>query len=281
MANLAEFLDKLPILLVGLLMLATMMLTAATGYFLRRRVRLMLTHKGAKEEGGAEGYIVSAVIGLVALLLGFTFALAVGRFETRRALVLDEANAIGTAYLRVQGLPEPHRTRLSQILVNYTNNRVDLGAAKPDKAPPLVVTSDRLLVELWAGTLAATDTIGNSALASSLHSAMNDVIDMDSARKAARKVRVPGEVFLALWLYIAVTAGMLGYARSETQGRMLAGILFLLFTMSYMLIIDIDRPANGNIVESQGPMIDLRETLKQQPPGTFDTWRKPVATPAT
>jgi len=57
--------------------------------------------------------------------------------------------------------------------------------------------------------------------------------------------------------------------------------LFLLFTMSYMLIIDIDRPANGNIVESQGPMIDLRETLKQQPPGTFDTWRKPVATPAT
>ncbi|WP_278392455.1 hypothetical protein [Sphingobium yanoikuyae] len=55
MANLAEFLDKLPILLVGLLMLATMMLTAAAGYFLRRRVRLLLTHKGATEEGGAEG----------------------------------------------------------------------------------------------------------------------------------------------------------------------------------------------------------------------------------
>jgi hypothetical protein len=56
--------------------------------------------------------------------------------------------------------------------------------------------------------------------------------------------------------------------------------LFLLFTMSYMLIIDIDRPAGGNIVESQGPMIELRETLKQQPPGTFDIWRKPVAAPS-
>jgi hypothetical protein len=49
--------------------------------------------------------------------------------------------------------------------------------------------------------------------------------------------------------------------------------------MSYMLIIDIDRPAGGNIVESQGPMIELRETLKQQPPGTFDIWRKPVVAP--
>ncbi|WP_333884940.1 hypothetical protein [Sphingobium yanoikuyae] len=281
MANLAEFLDKLPILLVGFLMLATMTLTATAGYVLRQRVRRLLTHKGATEENGAEGYIVSAVIGLVALLLGFTFALAVGRFETRRALVLQEANAIGTSYLRVQGLPEPHRTRMSQILVNYTNNRVELGTASPDKMAPLIVASDRLLVELWAGTLAATDAIGNSALASSLHSTVNEVIDMDSARKAARKVRVPGEVFLALWLYIAVTAGMLGYARSETQGRMLAGILFLLFTMSYMLIIDIDRPAGGNIVESQGPMIELRETLKQQTPGTFDIWRKPVAAPAT
>ncbi|WP_240700533.1 hypothetical protein [Sphingobium sp. MP9-4] len=148
MANLAEFLDKLPILLVGLLMLATMTLTATAGYVLRQRVRRLLTHKGATEEGGAEGYIVSAVIGLVALLLGFTFALAVGRFETRRALVLQEANAIGTSYLRVQGLPEPHRTRMSQILVNYTNNRVELSTASPDKMAPLIVASDRLLVEL-------------------------------------------------------------------------------------------------------------------------------------
>ena len=71
-----------------------------------------------------EGYIVSGVLGLLALMLGFTLAMAVDRFDTRRVLVLQDANAIGTTYLRAQLLDEPHRSRISRLLVDYTDNRI-------------------------------------------------------------------------------------------------------------------------------------------------------------
>ena len=88
------------------------------------------------EVKGQESYVVSAVLGLLALLLAFTFSLATDRFEARRVLVLEESNAIGTAFLRTQLLGEPHRARLSQLLIEYTDNRIVLAKAegKADRA---------------------------------------------------------------------------------------------------------------------------------------------------
>ncbi|WP_225212174.1 hypothetical protein [Brevundimonas guildfordensis] len=80
---------------------------------------------------------------------------------------------------------------------------------------------------------------------------------------------------MVLVIYVVVTAGMLGYVRVTSQGLAAAGFLFALVTMSLMLILDIDRPAGGAIRESQAPMVALSETLRTQPPGTFDRWRKP------
>lgn len=288
MSTLAETLDSIPILLIGVILLAAMMAAAVVGYLLRGRRtppgknQDEADQKADKDadDGGSEGYIISAVLGLLALLLGFTFALAVDRFESRRALVLQEANAIGTSYLRAQALPDPHRARLSKILVDYTDTRITLATTPRDRMKPLLATNDRLLTDLWSATLAANDSLGNSPFSVSVFSTVNEVIDMDASRKAARKVRVPAEVFLVLGLYIVVAAGLIGYARSKTQGRVLAALLFGLFTMSYMLILDIDRPGVGGITESQGPMEELRATLQQQPPGTFDTWRRAAATPA-
>ena len=87
---------------------------------------------------GQEGYVVSAVLGLLALMLGFTLAMAVDRYETRRALVLEEANAIGTTYLRAQLFGEPHRARLSKLLVEYNDNRLALALARRNDVPTLL-----------------------------------------------------------------------------------------------------------------------------------------------
>ena len=99
---LLNWLNTAPLPLVAIILLAAMIGAAFPGW--------RICVRGARQDGsgdGGEGYGVSAILGLLALLTGFTFSLAIERFETRRELVLQHANAIGTAYLRVQLLPEP------------------------------------------------------------------------------------------------------------------------------------------------------------------------------
>ncbi|SNT04359.1 hypothetical protein SAMN06295912_1343 [Sphingomonas laterariae] len=277
MEALAAWLDDRSIIALGLCLLGAMAIAALFGFALRRWRERQWQRDGEDEEGGQEGYVVSAVLGLLALLLGFTFALAVDRFETRRALVLQEANAIGTSYLRSQLLDEPHRTRLSGILRDYAANRVELASAQRDAIPPLMTRNDAMLEDLWSATAAAYDGLKPAPFANSLLDTVNEVIDLDASRKAARQVRVPAEVFMVLVVYIVVTAGVLGYVLVAVRGFISAGFLFALIIMSLMLIMDIDRPVKGGIQESQGPMIDLLNTIRKQPPGHFDRWRAPPA----
>jgi len=234
---------------------------------------------GADGESGQEGYIVSAVLGLLALLLAFTFSLAVDRFDTRRHLVLEEANAIGTAYLRAQLLPEPHRTRMTQLLVAYTDNRVALAKAAPGSATQqqLLRTNDGLITDIWAATSASFDSIKGLPFSSAYLGSINALIDLDASRKTARAARVPGEVFAILFIYLVTTAGVLGYVLRGARGRFAAAFLLGLLTLSLMLIIDIDRPTLGGIVESQQPMEDLQRSLAAQPPPVFDKWRAQAA----
>ena len=83
--------------------------------------------RAKQEDHNQEGYLVGSLLGFLALLMAFSFSMALDRYEERRHLVIQEANAIGTAYLRTQLLDEPHRGRLSGLLVAYTDNRIALG----------------------------------------------------------------------------------------------------------------------------------------------------------
>jgi hypothetical protein len=259
--------------LFGMLLLATL----AAGYAGHQlRIRSDRHRKGSGAglgSDGQEGYIVSGVLGLLALMLGFTLAMAVDRFETRRVLVLDEANAIGTTYLRTQLLAEPHRTRLSRLLVEYTENRIVLATASPDDVPELLAKNDQYLTDLWAATSAAFDTIKDLNFSNSYLETMNNVIDLDSARKAARLAHVPTEVLVVLSIYIVVTGGVLGYVLTGLRGQLAGAFLLTLLTGSLGLIIDLERPTVGGIVESQTPMELLLKSLKSQPPEIFDRWR--------
>jgi hypothetical protein len=104
-----------------------MLASASLGLLLRRRKERRAPWQERPEGESQEGFVISAVLGLLALLLGFTFSLALDRYEARGVLVLEEANAIGTSYLRSQVLDEPHRSRKSRILLEYTETRVQLG----------------------------------------------------------------------------------------------------------------------------------------------------------
>ncbi|MFA7602296.1 MAG: hypothetical protein WCY29_04735 [Novosphingobium sp.] len=267
-----QWLEATPVIVIGALTLLLMIGAAFVGSLARGRLRKGKSGDGERNDS-RDGYVVSAVLGLLALLLGFTFSLAIDRFEARRTLVLQEANAIGTSYLYAQLLDEPHRSRMSQILLAYSDNRVALGTADSNEARPLLVKNDRLLVELWAATAAAFDAVKATPFANAVPQAVSEVIDLDAKRKAARHARVPNVVFLMLMIYVVVTAGMLGYVRAVSHRVVAVGFLFVLKVMSLMLILDIDRPNGGGVRESQEPLVTVRDTLHAQPPGMFDRWR--------
>jgi hypothetical protein len=261
---------------VGAALLVMMALAALVGMWLRSLKDRSKTKDGHSDS--QEAYIVSGVLGLLALLLSFTFGLAVDRFDARRIFVLESANAIGTTYLRAQLLDEPHRTRISNILTAYTDNVIVLAQLKPNdsQGPKLLARDDALLNELWAATAAAFDSVRNVGFSISLLETTNQMIDMDASRRAARQARVPGQVFNVLFTYMITTAGVLAYALTGFRGRVSASLLLALMTLSLLLILDIDRPTLGGIRESQKPMTDLRASMSQQPPGTFDRWRTPA-----
>ena len=269
---LLDWLNNAPIWTIGGILLVALFAAACLGRAARPWVHHTESDPG---DDHGEGYSVSAILGLLALLTGFTFSLAIQRFEERRTLVLEHANAIGTAYLRTQLLPQPHRARLSGLIVAYVDNAVALAKAAPGKTAALVAKDDQILTQLWEATAAGYDSVKTLPFSGPFISSINSVIDDDGARRAARSAHVPIEVFAVLLIYLVGTAGVLGYVLRARRGLFAAAFLLVLLTMSQLVILDIDRPTAGTIRESQKPMADLRESLKHQPPAIFDRWRDP------
>lgn len=266
-----EFFAAHPIITIGALVFIGMVLATAAGTFLRSR-----HDRSADPEAGSDdnaGYLVSAVLGLLALLMGFSFSLAVDRFEARRVLVLEEANAIGTAYLRTQLLEQPHRARIGQLLIDYTENRLALAAAPDREMPALVAKNDAMLTDLWAATSAAFVTIQGVDFSSAYLDSINSLIDLDAARKTARNARVPTEVLVLLVIYLIATSAVLGYVLVGVRGRLAAGFTLTLLATSFLLIVDIDRPGRGGVNQSQRPIEEVRDSLTSQPPGVYDRYR--------
>ncbi len=279
MASLAGWLLTAPIWLIGIVIYGGMLLATWTGWKLRASGR---RPSDAARTPSEEGYVVSSVMGLLALLVGFTFALAIDRYDARRKLVMDEANAIGTTYLRTQLLAEPYRTRLSSLLRDYTDNRVALALSSPGELQDRqLAASNRLLAQLWNETVAAFPSMASRPLSSAYIDAMNTMLDMDSSRQQARRSHVPLEVFLMLVIYQFIAAGVLGYVFLGRRGRVTVAMLLVLFGGSLILVIDIDRPTSGGITEDQRPMIALREMIHAQPPASFDRPAAPAQRGAT
>jgi hypothetical protein len=273
---LTQWLSGLSLPGVVVVMLVSMMLAALAGYAARRLERRLSKGRDEKEHT-QESYLVGSSLGLLALLLAFTFSMALQRYEERRHLVVQEANAIGTAYLRSQLLDEPHRGRLSHLLIQYTDNRIALASAKPEGRDRQLAVNDRLLTDLWAAVTAARDSANTHGVTTAILITFNEVIDLDTERKVARQVRVPAPVLLLLYGFLIMNAGVLGFVLEERRAWIGAGVLFVLLSFYASLISDLSRPASGSILESQEPMLMLRQSLKSQPPEVFDQFAAPKA----
>jgi hypothetical protein len=257
-----------------LAVLAAMLLAAVAGYGARGLQRRWAKGR-EKAERSQEGYLIGGMLGLLALLLAFSFSMAAQRYEERRHLVVQEANAIDTAYLRAQLLDEPHRARLSGLLVDYTDNRIALGTAKPNEIELQLTKNSSLLTDMWAAVTAARDSTQAHGISTPLLMAFNQVTDLDTERKVARQVRVPEPILVLLLGFLIMTAAVLGLVlegiRAWTEGI----VLFVLLSFYVSIIVDLNRPTSGNITESQEPMLMLRQSLKAQPTNSFDRYAPP------
>jgi len=270
-----DWLSNLSIVATGVVTLLVMLAAAAAGQLIRRlqAKRSRADDRESEPSVAQEGYLLSSSLGLLGLLLAFSFGMVINRYETRRELVTTEANAIGTAYLRAQLLDEPHRSRLSNLLVAYTENRIRLATADDQNA--YLSTNDRLLTEIWAAVSAARESALAHGLTTSLLATYNEVIDLDTERKIAWELRIPTEVLFLLLVFLAVTATVVGHQVDGPRGKRAALVLFILLALSITIISDINRPMSGNARESQRAMHMLLASLKAQPPGAFDQFKAP------
>jgi hypothetical protein len=219
--------------------------------------RLLRRFADGPEHGGAdEAYILSATLGLLALLVGFTFSLALDRFDTRRSLVVTEANALGTTYLRTDLLKAPASLRAD--LRAYAQQRVVFGLASGAAQQEAMVKADRLQSVVWRDAIAATEPLQGSSVTRMLLDPLNEAIDTAARRKAALAARLPTSVLMALGVYSLIAAGMLGYtvAAAGARHRVASILMFMLLALAITLILDLDRPRSGEIQVPQTAMIE-------------------------
>ena len=212
----------------------------------------------------------AALLGLLALLLGFNFAMAVARFDARKVLLQEEVSAINTTYLRSQLLPPRERQEATELLRAYVATRVDFMKAIIDTAriDASIAAANKVETQLWgiAGRLAEQYA---SAVSTSLFiQSVNEMINVNDRRRATLDNHVPETVLHLLFIVALVALSFITYGYGLTgKPRHAATIIFaLLIAVVLTIIIDLDRPRRGLIRVSEDGMVRLQETLERHGP---------------
>lgn len=209
----------------------------------------------------------ASLLGVLALLLGFTFSLALQRHDGRSAAVVDEANAIGTAALRAELLPEPARARARVELREYLDLRVEAGdvsLAREESRRALVAKAQQRADGLWALARQAAAENPNPVTTGLFVQALNEMFDAQGRREAALARHVPEVVLFLLYTTFLMTGVIVGYAAGVAGHRasFITYIMVALIVLLVFIIIDLDRPRRGLIEVNQASLVELRETLR-------------------
>jgi hypothetical protein len=218
------------------------------------------------EKEGPVSAVVGATLGLLGLLLAFTFNMAASRFDLRRQTLLEEVNAIGTTYLRAGLLPEPHRTEVRQLLREYVDVRLEGIQQQNVEA---IRRSEELHGQLWAQAVAVAEKAPGSIMAGLFIQALNEVIDLHSKRvMVSLRNRIPGPIWAVLYGVAFLCMSAMGYHTGLAESRRSLALLTvcLAFTVVMFVIADLDRPQKGLLKVSQQGMIELRSSMTDPHP---------------
>ncbi|MCW5705213.1 MAG: hypothetical protein KIT82_21850 [Bradyrhizobium sp.] len=245
------------ILAVFLVSVIAIVLAGETGRWLGRRSPA----QGADSVSTLEG----AILGLLALMIGFTFAMALSRFEARRDAVLIEANAIGTTALRARLLPAPHNRQTLQLLGDYVKLRLDITRHMPSavELDTMVRRSSTIQEALWQQVKAVTARDNAMVPTGLFIQSLNEMIDNQEKRLLAARNRLPAVILYALYGVAIVAIGFAGYANGlqARRSRLPVYLVGILVAAMIILIQDLDRPGAGFIRVGQEPMFGVAATI--------------------
>lgn len=245
--------------------LQTVFLVGLAGILIATEIGRRLGLNIGRRGGDNIATLEAAVLGLLALMVGFTFAMALARFDGRRDAVLNEANAIGTTALRARMLPQPQKMEALKLLREYVKVRLDI-TQRPVPRAALKIAIDRsneLQEALWQQAMAAAAKDNTMVPTGLFIQALNELIDNQGKRLAALRNRVPDIVVMTLFGIAAVACAFTGYASGLDKQRTILPAYFvaLLISAVILLILDLDRPSVGFIEVSQQPMIDTAASI--------------------
>jgi hypothetical protein len=267
-----EFLYQMDLWLILAASIGLFLLGDEIGFRLGRRKRLDIDEDARSQVNT----IQAAILGLLALLLGFTFSMAMNRFEVRKQQILEESNAIGTTYLRAQLMPEPQRKEVSALLRRYVEVRLKFYQADMDQKgfQEARDQTERLQLQLWSNAIAWGDKDPRAVTAGLFLQSLNEVIDLHSKGVTALENHVP-EIILVLLYFVALAAtGLIGYGAGLAGRRnfMVTMVAAVLIASVILVIVDLDRPRRGLIKVGLGRMVELRQSLE---PANLET-RGPI-----
>jgi hypothetical protein len=252
----------LPFWAMFLVMVGIVLLSIAFGYKVAR-------YRISKSEGAPEGpvgSVVGAVLGLLAFMLALTFSMASNRFDTRKQLLLDDVNAIGTTALRADLLPEPHRTECRHLLKRYVDIRVMI-TTNGLAIEQALEESTALQKQLWQHAMELARTDMNSDIGALFVESLNEVIDLHLVRSTvALQYRIPPIIWLVLILLTALSMTGVGFqfGMVRRSSILLQIMLAVSFSLVVTLIADLDKATSGLLRVNQLPMLELQQQLNQQ-----------------
>ena len=255
-----QLLDSLPVVAIFVLFVIVSLLCYEGGF----RVGRWWQERTPGEQEGPTGMIVGSILALLAFLLAVTMSMASDRFDTRRAIVLDEANSIGTTYLRAGYLPEPASSQIRQLLREYVPLRIIVTDAKAADLAADIARSTEILTQVWTISEEVAKTTDQGDLVSLYLDSLNETIDLNETRvTAGLYARVPETILLLLIVGSVLGIGMVGYSAGLTERRSLISAVVLAIALGavIMILVDLDRPREGFIQVSQQPLIDLQRQI--------------------
>lgn len=244
-----SLIDDLPVVIAALLLLAACVVAIMVGRAIRQRMG---------EPAGETIYATTATISLFTLLVGFTFSVALNRYDTRRDLVVEETAACFALWQRLQLQPSPFRAEMAATMRAYVDARLAWAAQgqETDRDRPGDTASDALMERMWTLTRAAG---GDGARLHLMADSLSRVDDAAWRREAMAREHIPLPVIDGLALFLMLSALSLGF--SGTRNSRLARLPHLVFITlaagAVMLVLDLDRPRSGLVMVNQAPMREL------------------------
>ncbi len=213
------------------------------------------------------GSVQGSILGLLALLLGFTFSMSMQRYDDRNQALIEEANAIGTTLLRVQLLPEQQQPRMGELMRQYVDLRITLGGIDLTKQAEREGYNQRIKAlqgQLWELAVQATSEDPRPVTSGAFVAALNQMIDSQGQRHALLQMHVPEVVLLLLFVVFIASVGILGYSSGLSGRRIVVPtvLVSLLIALIVFIIIDLDRPKRGLIQVDQSMLQELRNAIR-------------------